>query len=497
MDYPLFMKEAIPLIKITIRVEFKNIIFLLIVSIVTTFVMLYSESYMDSYDNKKFFFLIFMFIVSILILSLSSSFLITGLWWDALGASSIFLIMFYPNNQTAQNRYLTIYFNRIRDLALLTCLGMLISQSTDLFQVQNLNIFLLFSLLICAFVKRAQFPFSSWLPAAMSAPTPVSALVHSSTLVTAGVLLRFKITQIRKIVGIIEILIWIRVAGIIMGGAIALLETDLKKIVAFSTIRQMRVILFLGMERVLLLALVHMIFHAIFKSLIFIRVGENFVKKFNTQKSKDLTGEKYRNSEYAIIAVFMMTGLVFSTSFWTKDLCLERILERNFRLKFMLFFTGRLITALYCRGLMKLFNPTPSNFKIKKRIKKEKDKKFYTLVILASRVRAVLARSGEMAALVDKKELLLINLILFSVFLIQVRDKLNISIASLSSDIFFMKSSITQMLGKLIRGKWAYFRMDNWIFTPEIMTKQKEEKRGKNKEIKRITFMLFILMILL
>lgn len=131
-----------------------------------------------------------------------------------------------------------------------------------------------FLLVIAAITKRAQVPYSAWLPAAIAAPTPVSALVHSSTLVTAGVYLlirAYPILSQRRFS--LEVLKCLRLFTLLMAGRVALVEVDLKKIVALSTLRQLRMILFAISICLPKVAFFHLITHAMFKSLLFLSAG--------------------------------------------------------------------------------------------------------------------------------------------------------------------------------------------------------------------------------
>ena len=131
------------------------------------------------------------------------------------------------------------------------------------------------AILIAAITKSAQIPFSSWLPAAMAAPTPVSALVHSSTLVTAGVFLLIRFHYFLSTVPIFNVLLlFVAVTTILIAGISATTECDIKKIIALSTLSQLGMImtsLGLGIPN---FALFHIITHAIFKALLFICAGE-------------------------------------------------------------------------------------------------------------------------------------------------------------------------------------------------------------------------------
>lgn len=133
-------------------------------------------------------------------------------------------------------------------------------------------------LMLASMTKRAQFPLSTWLPAAISAPTPISAMVHSSTLVTAGVYVIIKAHKVLERMKIRWILRIISVTSIIAAGVITTFEKDLKKIIAFSTMRHIRIIMFIIRFSMKKLALIHIIAHAIFKTSIFMRAGNKFIR---------------------------------------------------------------------------------------------------------------------------------------------------------------------------------------------------------------------------
>lgn len=143
--------------------------------------------------------------------------------------------MFYPNNTTLYNSILTIFFNRIGDVLLILALRVSISMYTIDTTLINEGLLFFILLTICSFTKRAQFPLSSWLPAAISAPTPISAMVHSSTLVTAGVFVVITFYHCFNLYGLTKFILMSRSLTFLLGGFIANIEKDLKKIVAFST----------------------------------------------------------------------------------------------------------------------------------------------------------------------------------------------------------------------------------------------------------------------
>ena len=210
----------------------------------------------------------------------------------------------------------------------------------------------MFALTLAAFTKRAQIPFSAWLPAAIAAPTPVSALVHSSTLVTAGVylLLRRLSTIWRELTG--------TVLGVLGGLTMtiaslrAFVESDLKKIVALSTLRQLGVIvlsLSLGNAS---MAFFHLIVHAFFKALLFIATGNLIHSRGDYQDLRRIGGHLPAlpvTQATVIMTKLSLCGLPFFSAFFSKELVLESLRAGGGGelLTYLFMWAGVLATALY------------------------------------------------------------------------------------------------------------------------------------------------------
>lgn len=329
--------------------------FLVMVFSVTFLICLYRESYLEHYNTKKFVFIIIFFLCSIVFLIIRNSFLNFIVGWDLLGISSLCLIMFYPNKTTLFNSVITIFFNRLGDVLLILSISFFIIKFSIFITFINfyeITIFI-FILMICAFTKRAQFPLSSWLPAAMSAPTPISAIVHSSTLVTAGILLISKFLFILNYFCFLEILFYFSRIRFLLGGILSNSERDFKKVIAFSTISQIRLIILFCSLGLLYLSLSHMIFHAFFKTLLFCCAGFLFITKFNTQVERDLqiNSKDIFLLSLFIIRIYSLRGLLFSSSFFSKDLVIETIISYRPLIYFEMLLFGRIITLLYCRKI--------------------------------------------------------------------------------------------------------------------------------------------------
>lgn len=168
------------------------------VFLISSCVMFYREEYIkEEVLKNSFAFVVFLFVISIMFLIIRPNFLRLILGWDGLGLVSFLLVIYYSNFKSFRAGMITCLRNRIGDGAILVAIGWMLSQG-DLnfifYKGGQREVLVVTSFVIlAAMTKRAQIPFSAWLPAAMAAPTPVSALVHSSTLVTAGVylLIRF------------------------------------------------------------------------------------------------------------------------------------------------------------------------------------------------------------------------------------------------------------------------------------------------------------------
>lgn len=263
------------------------------------------------------------------------------LGWDGLGISSFVLVIFFKNWITLNNRIITFIRNRIGDSIFLIIFSYLIFSSSF--------IILRVSILFCFLgsTKSAQFPFISWLPAAIAAPTPVSALVHSSTLVTAG---RFIILIFINNIFLFNIkyLILISLITIMGAGLSAFLEADFKKMVAFSTLSQVGFLFFILSNNKFLLILLHLFSHAFFKRILFVGVGGLLHRSLGNQESR--SNKKIINFNLScylliLLRILNLMGLLFIRGFWSKDIFLiyisnnKNIFSFNFMLIILISFT--------------------------------------------------------------------------------------------------------------------------------------------------------------
>ena len=329
------------------------------VSLAVVFVFLcvffFSLFYIKEEKNFVYFiFVVCIFVGRMLILLHRGSVFFLFLGWDGLGISSFFLILYYTNTKSLNNSLFTLLRNRLGDAFFLIFLGVC------LLNLWRFNIwFSSFFIVIIFFIritKRAQTPISAWLPAAISAPTPVSALVHSSTLVTAGVILVIKFNFFLVIFKIKYLFVFIGLATIFVAGLTALSEVDFKKLVALRTLRQIGFLMFIFGFNSIWACFFHLIAHAFFKSCLFLLVGNILHFLYSHQDYRWFRFLKNNNLLQflsILICLFCLCGLLFTRGFFSKDFFLDiiRIKTLNQFILFM-FVVSIFLTYFYC---LKLF----------------------------------------------------------------------------------------------------------------------------------------------
>ena len=275
----------------------------------------------------RFVYSIVLFILSMWLLIVSPNMVRLLLGWDGLGLSSYILVIFYQRERSNSAGMITLIRNRIGDVSILIRIGLLrrAGNWTFIF-LQEEGIIVVGLVTIAAITKRAQIPFSAWLPAAIAAPTPVSSLVHSSTLVTAGVYLLIRFNSLLVIRDIRNYLLVISVITSVIAGLRAIVENDIKKVVALSTLSQLGLIMVSLRVGISDLAFFHLITHALFKSTLFMCVGFIIHSIDGSQDRRGIRGLSY--SSPLIRVLFRVTnialaGFPFIAGFYSKDLILE------------------------------------------------------------------------------------------------------------------------------------------------------------------------------
>nr|QXJ42007.1 NADH dehydrogenase subunit 5 [Euprymna sp. Type 4 GS-2021] len=319
-------------------------------------VMVFSLSYMKGDLNSfRFSIMVMLFVLSMNFLIFIPSLVSLLLGWDGLGLVSFCLVIYYQNSKSLAAGMLTVLMNRIGDCFILVSVSVLLVLGHwnvlcfwDFKGFELVNFFIM----VAGMTKSAQIPFSSWLPAAMAAPTPVSALVHSSTLVTAGVYLFIRFFNYLIVYYWFSMfMFYISIMTTIMSGICALYEYDMKKIIALSTLSQLGVMMMslsLGMP---MMALFHLYTHAMFKALLFM-CGGNIIHCF--MGNQDMRQINNVSSLLPVTCMFLnvanmaLCGMPFLAGFYSKDLIIEGLILGNLNL-LMLFLGlfGVCLTVLY------------------------------------------------------------------------------------------------------------------------------------------------------
>nr|QGT77368.1 NADH dehydrogenase subunit 5 [Parapotamon spinescens] len=317
----------------TLIFDWMSLLFLCFVLLISSSVLYYSGDYMKGDKNiNRFMYLVLMFVFSMGAMVLSPNLISILLGWDGLGLVSYALVIYYQNEKSANAGMLTILSNRVGDVAILLSIGFMVKLGGWNFLYYTYSMsdskWLMFKILIClaAMTKSAQIPFSAWLPAAMAAPTPVSALVHSSTLVTAGVYLMIRFSPILESSYVQKGLLIISCLTMFMAGLGANFEYDLKKIIALSTLSQLGVMLSILTMGASDLAFFHLLSHALFKALLFMCAGV-FIHSVGDYQDIRYMGCLVKFMPFSVmymsICNFSLCGFPFLAGFYSKDMILE------------------------------------------------------------------------------------------------------------------------------------------------------------------------------
>nr|YP_005087982.1 NADH dehydrogenase subunit 5 [Pauropus longiramus]ADT63084.1 NADH dehydrogenase subunit 5 [Pauropus longiramus] len=338
--------------------DWYSLIFSGFVLMISGNVLIYSDSYMEGDFHKNLFFrLMILFVMSMLLLINISNLVMVLLGWDGLGIISYLLIIYYQSKRSFNCGSLTLLSNRLGDAMFLISLFLLVEYySWDFYLCMyffSLNSLLKFIFILSMITKSAQIPFSAWLPAAMAAPTPVSSLVHSSTLVTAGVYLLFR--NYFLVMGS-DLLLMVSVMTMLMSGGVANYEMDIKKIIALSTLSQLGVMVFSMAIGNLLMCYYHLLMHAMFKALLFLCAG-SFIHMLGGYQDIRMMGGLMKNCYFHTLGLFVCSlslgGFPFLTGFYSKDLIYEYTVGSWGGAMIGIFFlVGVLLTMSYSFRLM-------------------------------------------------------------------------------------------------------------------------------------------------
>jgi NADH-quinone oxidoreductase subunit L len=347
-----------------------SLLWLLFVTGIGSLIHLYSISYMHDDENMhKFFAYLNLFVFFMITLVIGSNLLVMFIGWEGVGLCSYLLIGFWHKNQDYNDAAKKAFImNRIGDLGLLIgifILGLLFSTidfttlKTTIAATSSLNNYWLgiaaFALFIGATGKSAQIPLYTWLPDAMAGPTPVSALIHAATMVTAGIFMvsrmnfLFDLTpEVQNIIAIVGAL------TALVAATIGLVQNDIKKVLAYSTVSQLGLMflaLGLGAYEV---AIFHVITHAFFKACLFLGSGSVIHALHGEQDMRKMGGlKKAMPITYItmLVSSLAISGIPLFSGFFSKDEILLVAFEHNIPL-WIVASIASIMTAFYMFRLM-------------------------------------------------------------------------------------------------------------------------------------------------
>lgn len=346
------------------QIDQLSLMMIMIITGIGSLIHLYSIGYM-SHDKGfyKFFSYLNLFIFSMLLLVMGSNYLILFIGWEGVGLCSYLLIGFwYTNKEYGAAARKAFIMNRIGDLGMLIGIFMIayqtnavdflsVAQNSSKFQLDSpVIIFITASLFIGAIGKSAQLPLFTWLPDAMAGPTPVSALIHAATMVTAGVYLVVRSNFLYSLAPTtMDGILFIGLLTALVAAFIGLRQNDIKKVLAYSTVSQlgfMFVALGVGAYTT---AMFHLMTHAFFKALLFLGSGSVIHAMSGEQDMRFMGGLKKKipiTHITFLIGTLAISGFPFLSGMISKDEILTNVYGKNPILWVVLFIVATM-TAIY------------------------------------------------------------------------------------------------------------------------------------------------------
>ena len=333
----------------SIKVDALSAVMLVVVTLVSSLVHIYSVGYMSHDPHKpRFMSYLSLFTFAMLTLVTSDNFLQLFFGWEGVGLCSYFLIGFWYKKETANAAAIKAFIvNRVGDFGF--ALGIflifyifgtvnyeevflkipeIIDQKINFLSFEFNTIDLICLLLfIGAMGKSAQFLLHTWLPDAMEGPTPVSALIHAATMVTAGVFLVVRCSPIYEYSELaLSVITLVGMTTAFFAATVALVQTDIKKIIAYSTCSQLGYMFFAAGVGAYNVAMFHLFTHAFFKALLFLGSG-SVIHSFKDEQDVTKMGGVFKKLPYTyalmVVGTLALTGFPFLSGFYSKDAIIE------------------------------------------------------------------------------------------------------------------------------------------------------------------------------
>ena len=385
-----------------IRLDSLTTVMLTVVTTISAFVHLYSLGYMshdpnwedsENYKSRFFSYLSF-FTFTMLMLVTSNNFVQLFFGWEGVGLASYLLIGFYYKKSTANKAAMKAFIvNRIGDI------GLALAIFSTFYYVNSLNFddlflnapiiaekkveilffkfnsleFIVILFFLGAMGKSAQFFLHTWLPDAMEGPTPVSALIHAATMVTAGVFLVCRLSPVIEYTSVASnVIVLVGVVTALFAGTVALVQNDVKRIIAYSTCSQLGFMFSAAGIGLYQAAMFHLFTHAFFKALLFLGSG-SVIHAFKDEQNINNMGGVWKKLPYTyclmIIGTLALTGFPFLSGFYSKDAIIEFAYLRGNTTGYYAAGIGiftALLTSIYSwRLIFKTFHGDYNNKKMK------------------------------------------------------------------------------------------------------------------------------------
>ncbi|MDW3686744.1 NADH-quinone oxidoreductase subunit L [Cupriavidus sp. CV2] len=326
---------------------------MVVVSFVSLMVHIYTVGYMSEDPGyNRFFAYISLFTFSMLMLVMSNNFLQLFFGWEAVGLVSYLLIGFWYTRPTAIFANLKAFLvNRVGDFGFILGIGLLLAYSgsmnyTDVFAARDQLATVIFPgtdwlmitvACICLFIgamgKSAQFPLHVWLPDSMEGPTPISALIHAATMVTAGIFMVARMSPLFELSD--TALSFVLVIGAITAlfmGFLGIIQNDIKRVVAYSTLSQLGYMTVALGASAYSVAVFHLMTHAFFKALLFLAAGSVIIGMHHDQDIRNMGGlRKYMPITWitSLVGSLALIGTPFFAGFYSKDSIIEAVAESH------------------------------------------------------------------------------------------------------------------------------------------------------------------------
>jgi NADH-quinone oxidoreductase subunit L len=364
-----------------ILVDPLSVMIILVVTGVSALIHLYSVAYMDSDRGyRRYFAYLNFFVFSMLLLVLAGNFVLLIVGWAFVGAASYLLISFWYRRRTATRAGMKAFvMNVIGDVALVVAAFLLLRDTGALdyggvfegaanhYTVNDGTLIAACLLiLVGAAAKSAQLPLHTWLADAMEGPTPVSALIHAATMVTAGVYLIARMHPLFELAPTAaDVAAIVGVLTLFMAATIALVVTDLKRVIAYSTLSQIGY-MFVGVSTFAYFGgIFHLMTHAFFKALLFMGAG-SVISAMGGEQSLDKMGGFRKAMPFTyvtfLIGALALAAFPFTSGFFSKDAILAFNVERGggYLVIAAIGFLGALMTAFYAfRMVFRVFHGEP------------------------------------------------------------------------------------------------------------------------------------------